>query len=522
MCPMIDIVLINAPVDRSKKYYDSLLPFLVTINFGILSIASFLYKKGISVKIVDENSYGRKSTIEEIICSALNPQPLIVGISCISGFSYLQAKLIAEGIKKASPKVKVIVGGKDHVGLIPHKVLLECPSFDVVVCGYGEETVFELINCTKGDMDLAEVPDIAFRDFSGSVVMTKKGDESKISKTAALNYELYPNFKSFSPSIEVGRGCANTCKFCVNYSGQLYKKEVSEILTEASNVVSFYGNEEIPIYLETPSLSFSREELKEMARVRKLKGLRFPWRSECRVDYLTKDTLQLLKKAGASVLDLGLESASPEMLLRMGKTKNPIAYLENASNALSVANELGILVKLNILFYCGETYSTLNETLNFLSDNRKNISAISAYPMFLYPGINQSDNLKDQLILDGGFVINDSEWMARHIFPVNISNTLDNEHLNKLGKLFGKAFQSVHTYYTQKKFGYLSPGTSFDEFISAVNKVGIENFPCSFDSHEMSVNFTILREIIEDGCTKMKRLQHSPPGDLNTTICEPD
>ena len=87
------------------------------------------------------------------------------------------------------------------------------------------------------------------------------------------------------------------------------------------------------------------------------------------------------------MLDLGLESASPKMLLLMNKTHNPQAYLRKAEAVIEKAAQLpGTFLKLNLLFHPGETAETLAETFSFLFRWRSKIDAVTVSPVMVDPG----------------------------------------------------------------------------------------------------------------------------------------
>jgi hypothetical protein len=212
--------------------------------------------------------------------------------------------------------------------------------------------------------------------------------------------------------------------------------------------------------------------------------LRFTWRTETRVEYLTPQRVPLLAAAGLRVIDLGLESACPEILLRMGKTRNPVVYLQKAAQGLQAAYEAGILVKLNILFYVGETRETLRTTLAFLEDHLPYVSSVSAYPLLLYPGSSLESGIADDIAQVGGSIVHTASWEQRHLWPVNVSSEWSYEDLQEVGLQFTKAFQTQETFFHKKQYGYFSPAVSEEMFSSAVQHLGREHLPFSLNVDE--------------------------------------
>ncbi|OUL28512.1 radical SAM protein [Nostoc sp. 106C] len=490
---MIDLLLVNVPIDLGKKPYDLAFPFLKRLNFGILAIASYMKEREFQVEIFDPQAYSEENYSEEDCINKLLQEieycsPLVVGLSCISGFSYLSCKKIAYLIRQVFPSILILVGGKDHVGQIADTVLSECAAIDIVVRGEGEEVLCQLINSVKNKNSLEKVPNIVYRDVTGKINSTLFDLALNPQEITRLNYSLYPNFHSFPPSLEISRGCPFGCAFCVSAKTGVRKKDVSTIIEEAEYITQIYGDNEICLYLETPMFLMQDKEISQLACMKKEKGLNFTWRTETRVDYLSPVRLQKLAEAGLRVLDLGFESASPDILTRMGKTQNTKKYLEQASEILRSAYDLEIIVKMNILFYIGETVETIGETISFLEQNLPYTTSVSAYPLLLYPGSSLETGIEEHIKEYGGSLVKDSTWEERHLWPVNPSTVFTYDTLQELGTLFTKSFQTMEIFYKQKKYGYFSPSISYLEFVQRSEKFGIEKLPFSKGQEELNNN----------------------------------
>jgi anaerobic magnesium-protoporphyrin IX monomethyl ester cyclase len=312
---MTHIFLINLPSNHSKKPYDRAFNFTKTINFGLLSIATYLKNKGLSVSIFDPYSQDYDNYEESIILEVQKAKPLAIGLSCISGFCYPPLKDIAKLLKSYLPDTAIIVGGKDHVGLILKDVLQECPEVDILIKGEAEETTFQVIKSMMNGNFFSRIPNIAYRDKDGSIKITDFTDSVALSIIPSLDYKLYPNYLSLPPIIEVSRGCPYSCKFCVNTGSKVRKKSIADITKDIKLIIELYEIENPALYFEAPMFIFSDQEIEGLIDIKKKEGLNFTWRAETRVDYLTPQRIERLTMAGLKVVDLGLESASPEILL---------------------------------------------------------------------------------------------------------------------------------------------------------------------------------------------------------------
>lgn len=480
----MDLLLVNIPVDLGKKPYDLAFPFLKRLNFGLLAIATYMSNKGYEVAIFDPQVYPYEDALTKLLQHIARFSPNVVGLSCISGFSYPSCKEFASAIRRHFGSIKIVVGGKDHIGQIGEAALRECSAIDLVVRGEGEEVICQVIESFKSAKPLDNIPNIVYRTSEGQIYSTLYSLALTSQPITQLNYNLYPEFNMFAPSLEVSRGCTFGCDFCVSARTGVRKKEVSLIVDEAEYITRMYKDDKIPIYFETPMFLMRDDEISQFVLMKRERNLNFTWRTETRVDYLTPLRLRNLAEAGLRVVDLGLESASPEILLRMGKTRNPEGYLRKAADALRTAHELGVIIKLNVLFYLGETSETIKMTLSFLEENLPYIRSLSAYPLLLYPGSSLETGIEKDIKQYGGSIVEDSCWQDRHLWPVNPSAEFTYEALQELGLLFTKSFQTKHTFYMQKRYGYFSPGISYSEFVQYVNRLGNEQLPFSKNTRE--------------------------------------
>ena len=119
----MNVVLVNVPKDEKKKSYDDAFPFCKTLNFGILSIASYLKECGIHPSIFDPQSLSTQEPLEELGNLIQKENPLVIGLSCISGFSYPTFKKYAIYLKTKFPNIPIIGGGQNHIGSIAYEGL---------------------------------------------------------------------------------------------------------------------------------------------------------------------------------------------------------------------------------------------------------------------------------------------------------------------------------------------------------------------------------------------------------------
>lgn len=470
------ILLVNLPTERGKRAHFGLLPFQKCTNYGLLSVASHLFEKGYSVQIFDPQACTNPEYAATEFGKILNSTDwLLVGFSCISGFSYPLLNRWANLVKEICPTTYVVVGGKDHVGRIPKATLGDNPSVDAVISGEGEIPLERVLIRVKNGQKIIDDKGVHTRHAS----VFKSSEELAI--IPSLNYSLYPNFREFPPSVEFGRGCPFACAFCVSAKSAFRSRSPSELVSEIGKVQNAYDLQRLPIYLETPIFLARTQYLQQLELELLARSIQPIWRTEARVDSLKPAQVALLYRCGMRVVDLGLESASPGILLSMQKTKKPSEYLNMASSLLRALSEQNVFAKVSILFYPGDTAESLDETLRFLRSNKNFIGAVSAYPMMLYPGMARIEDIKLTLEQAGGSLITDSAWKSRRLAPVNPSKVLSYDHLTELAHSWEQEFQTDHEYFYQRQFGYFSPRTTYTDFRASIAQVGAERFPFRID-----------------------------------------
>ncbi len=473
----LDVLLLNAPADLGKKSFDLAFPFQRQLNFGLLSLATVAHSKGFSVAIADPQVASDRDSNRflEDIFHYYNPR--VVGISCISGFSYPTALYFADAARQLQPDCTVVIGGKDHVGQLGAAVLTDCAAIDVVVRGEAEGILPDLLTCLRHGTSLAKVSNLIIRSETGNHHSTLFSQVAAQGDFVSLDYSFLPDARAFPPSVEVSRGCSFGCDFCVSARTAVRRLTPLTILDQVETLTRHYGDDELRVYFETPMFLMNDADIAELANERRRRQMRFTWRTETRVDYLNAQRLVQLANAGLRVVDLGFESGCPAILTRMKKTNHPDAYLERTKEVLRVAYDSGVTVKLNVLFYVGETLKTVSDTLAFLNGCMPCVDCVSAYPLLLYPGARLGSSLAQALVEVGGSLVTSPEWNARHLTPVNLSAELSYADASRLGLRFAKAFQTEAKFFHQKSYGYFSPGTTFQRFSNAAREFGVERLP---------------------------------------------
>src|SRR4051812_42274922 len=91
----MDLLLVSVPPRTRKKPYDDALTFAKSLNFGLLALATHARGQGYSVQIVDPQALPEEAALRSVLEAIAAARPAVVGLSCISGFSYPTLKCYA-------------------------------------------------------------------------------------------------------------------------------------------------------------------------------------------------------------------------------------------------------------------------------------------------------------------------------------------------------------------------------------------------------------------------------------------
>jgi radical SAM superfamily enzyme YgiQ (UPF0313 family) len=490
---MIDVLLVSPdvsypvesyPVDLVSERAADLRDREWVVNLGLLSVGTYLENRGLRVEILD--LVGTQNHFDELMDAVRRRQPRLVGFSSVSCYSYINIGRYCTAIRELNPDIRLIGGGQ-HLTAIPLTALEEIPELDCVICGEGEEGALQVASHYFKGSEPIGVPATVAR-IDGRIVDQRHlcAPRINLDDIGHVNYKLLPNFKLYCPEIEFSRGCPWKCHFCTDpmmFNGKVRFKSTDRFLDELEHIINTYemSPEDMRMYFTCSTFGIRKSEIEQLVSGmtrRRLCGV--SWRTETRVDSPVIDYLPELAGAGMSVLDIGLESASPTMIRRMNKTyQDPGRYLAQAEKFIERVAEFDkVVLKVNILNHAGESSQTLGETLNFVLRLREAIDHISAGPVMMYPGTELANNYEQYAAKYGTSFMGGPFWDAVHAYKVNPSHELSFDQLNCLDAILCKIVNSERSYFAVKAHGQLPLGMQFDDWVA-----GNQEFDASSRRH---------------------------------------
>lgn len=371
---MIDLILVDPPANIKKRFgklskAGSFLPSL-----GLASLAAVAREAGFTVKIIDANL--QNLTLRDLALTILPEKPRWVGISATI-LTIETVGNLAALLKKADPKLKVIVGGA-HITALPKETLQRYPGIDIGVIGEGEEIFKELLLALNKNQNLENVNGLGYRQ-NKKIVKTKiRKPILNLDQLPLPAWDLISGFpQKYKPSansylqlpaahLMTSRGCTGCCVFCDrSVFGRIPRMySAQKVMEMIDHLINHYGIKEIQFFDDNFCLFPKR--LEEICRFLIKKNPKISWSCQARADMIKASLLKMMKKAGCFQIGLGIESGSNQILKNLKKQETK----ELMAEKIKEIHKAGIEVKgFFILGNPGETRETFKETEEFIRSN---------------------------------------------------------------------------------------------------------------------------------------------------------
>ena len=352
------------PLDYVDKSLSLSLPS-ITIPYGILSIDAYVKSKAnikIKTEILDLNleaykiimgqhkyipTYLADSVIEKV-CSY---QPDIIGISSLFDTTYNYIGSIANAVKRCNKSALIIIGGGLPTNL--YKEFLEkYPQIDGACYGEGEIPMLDLINAKNYYKLIEEHPSWSSRNTikTGKIPVhsfVNNLDDIPVFDYSIINLNDY-NMRSLDKrysdnkdkremSIHISRGCPYNCVFCSNpklHGKKVRYMSVEKVYNEVSMMIRQFGLNTLMI--EDDNFLADKERAKQILKSLAKLNIRIEFPNGLLVHAIDEEIGFLLKKAGATIVCLGVESGSDYVLrkiinkpLKASMIKGKVKILKN-------------------------------------------------------------------------------------------------------------------------------------------------------------------------------------------------
>jgi anaerobic magnesium-protoporphyrin IX monomethyl ester cyclase len=288
-------------------------------GLGIALLSGYMKKHSVDTGLVYFRSQDDFKYAMDRIASE---KPDIVGFSSMS-VNWKTVAALSKDIRESFPNTFQIYGGI-HATLVPG-VLESIESLDAVCIGYGEKPLLELCNRLGQKGDISDIPGLWIRRRQGGsseiIKNTYVFPDSDLQNDIAFDHGIFLNevarFSDSNPNSDLDviftRGCPFGCSFCCNAqlkkvnSGHIFRPSPDAAVEALKDALKKTGKKSITIHDDI--LTLNKNWLHQFTQ-RYAAEVNLPFTCNLRAGTFSEEDIKSLKKAGMSVVWLGVESGN--------------------------------------------------------------------------------------------------------------------------------------------------------------------------------------------------------------------
>lgn len=309
--------------------------------------AAILLKKGYEVKLRDYQT--QRDTMEDLHHDMEEFKPDLIMMSITNTTIFDDLKLINELKEKYNP-ITVIKGALFYDPEQEMMDMLDLSHTDYIIGGETDFAIGEIADyALKGEGSIDDALSTLYKKEDGTFGKTafhvwgEDLDSRPFPARHLMNNALYKRPDTDEPmaTIQTGRGCPSACVFCLTpiISGRCVRfRSPQNVLEEMLECYKVHGIKNF--FFKADTFTIDPAWVKEMCELiigSEMYG-KIAFTANSRVNPLSKETLELMKKAGCFMVAFGFESGSDEML----KTLKKGTTVEMNLRAAKWCHEVGI------------------------------------------------------------------------------------------------------------------------------------------------------------------------------------
>lgn len=286
-------------------------------------------------------------------------QPRILGFSSVFQ-QHVASLALARRVKEALPGTFIVFGGANCEGIMGAEAVRQFPFVDAAVSGEGEVVFGELVRRVLSGAPLDDLAGVQTpRSIRHAFAL---GAFPNAPALPSMNELPYPDFtdymaqfaasrfgRDWRPSLpfETSRGCwwgaRHHCTFCgLNGSSMAFRsKSAARAMEELLSLTTRYPDCNVEVVDNILDMEYFRTFLPELARRRPGLSLFYETKANLR-----RDQIRLLRDAGVTSIQPGIESFSDPVLKLMRKG---VTGLQNVQ-LLKWCKELGVRPIWNVIW----------------------------------------------------------------------------------------------------------------------------------------------------------------------------
>jgi len=318
----------------------------------------------------------------EIVSRILQSEPTVVGFS-VWDCNTMVSLSVAEELKKIRKDIIIVFGGPECLPLRSGKTFANRDFIDFVVYGEGELTLNNLVESISRGASTFDIPGLLTKR-DGKILDSGPGeiiqDLNELPFPDYTDYPLalYPDYKSLY--VTFSRGCHCHCVYCSVPGTFKLRSRTAETVFADINFQLLTHPETNRFHFCDANLNSCWEELLKLSEMLISSDLQITWAGFFSVSPLLGGAyFDALARSGCRTIVVGIESASPKVMKKMGKTYS----VEDAKRMIIAAHNAGIEIITNFIIASPwEEEEDFNMTLKFIEEMRPYINQIGSKSMF--------------------------------------------------------------------------------------------------------------------------------------------
>ena len=343
------------------------------------------YKVFMSSDVLDAVQDSQVNIYRDVFDHILRPaieaeQPDVIGISIVLQQQLFSSMTFCALIKEQFPNIHVTIGGNTVTRLrdvLPEKSNL-FTLFDSAVIYEGETAFLQLVEAIGAGRDLAEIPNLIYRDASGihTSLLTYAEDMASLPPPdfTGLPLEKYFVPDRILPYLAT-RGCYwGRCEFCDHgegYTAGYRTKKIDQIIEEIRQLRDTYQTKHFHFTDE----SYPPALFRKLTRMLVESKVEIAWTTHMRFEksLLEDEVWKDAKASGCKYLHMGYESGNERVLKLMDKatTTDVIRKSLELSASAGIWNHV-----MGFFGFPGERREDALDSIRFLEDNKELVHSI--------------------------------------------------------------------------------------------------------------------------------------------------
>ncbi len=262
-----------------------------------------------------------------------------------------------------------LVGGGPHATIVPDEPLAH--GFHWVIRGEGEDVLVELADVIDGKRKHTDIAGLSWREHGMArhnptrpFVADLDGLALPLSALDLFDPSWYGATAVLPPAgILSSRGCPQACTFCSNdVTGRKFRyRSTGSVVAEIDHLHREFKMRGFSFFDD--SFAVGRRRVHELCDAMAKLAAPVMWTCTAHPAHLDREVVRDMYRAGCRGIDIGMESADPDMLLKIGKG----VTVERVLDVLEWCLEIDMHTIVNLMFgWPDETDAELDATIGFM------------------------------------------------------------------------------------------------------------------------------------------------------------